>query len=72
MLTLSHTSGGSVPNLLKITNVNRAALLPAEEQEFCTKESECKINEGELWLLVNVKISLMLLFSHLYGPEFIS
>lgn len=33
---------------------------------------KCKINDGELWLLVNVKISLMLLFSHLCGPAFIS
>lgn len=50
------------------------ALLPiqAEEQIYFFLKSACKINEGELWLLVNVKISLMLLFSHLYGPEFIS
>lgn len=54
-------------------------LLPiqAEDQKFCALyfpflKTEGKINEGELWLLVNVKISLMWLFSHLYGPEFIS
>lgn len=42
------------------------------EVYFQVLKTECKINEGELWLLVNVKISLMLLFSHLCGPEFIS
>lgn len=39
---------------------------------FTVLKTKFKINEADLWFLVIVKMSLMLLFSHLCGSEFIS
>lgn len=38
---------------------------------FTVLKTKFKINEADLWFLVIVKMSLMLLFSHLCGSEFI-